>query len=118
MNLLIKKLVLTHEEAQFYTAELVLAVESVHRADYIHRDLKPDNILIDTSGHIKLSDFGLCKHAAMDGLQGTLTRPESVLSNLKEINRNQKKTRRQLAYSHVGTPDYIAPEMLMNKGYN
>ena len=66
MNLLIKRLVLTHEEARFYTAELVLAVESVHRADYIHRDLKPDNILIDSTGHIKLSDFGLCKHAAMN----------------------------------------------------
>jgi serine/threonine kinase 38 len=40
-----------------------LAVDSVHKMNYIHRDLKPDNILIDNKGHIKLSDFGLCKHA-------------------------------------------------------
>lgn len=39
----------------------ILAVESVHKMKYIHRDLKPDNILIAKDGHIKLSDFGLCK---------------------------------------------------------
>ena len=51
------------QETKFYIAELVLAVDSVHKMNYIHRDLKPDNILIDNKGHIKLSDFGLCKHA-------------------------------------------------------
>jgi len=40
-----------------------LAIESVHKHNYIHRDLKPDNILLDKNGHIKLTDFGLCKHA-------------------------------------------------------
>ena len=71
MNLLIKRDVLTEKEAQFYTAECVifniynkkvLAIEMVHNLKFIHRDLKPDNILIDTNGHIKLSDFGLCKN--------------------------------------------------------
>lgn len=61
MNLLIEKDKLTEEEAKFYTAELILAVESIHKLDCIHRDIKPDNILIDKSGHIKLSDFGLAK---------------------------------------------------------
>ena len=39
-----------------------MAIDSVHKLNYIHRDLKPDNILIDRHGHIKLTDFGLCKH--------------------------------------------------------
>ena len=39
----------------------ILAVGSVHKLNYIHRDVKPDNILLDINGHIKLSDFGLCK---------------------------------------------------------
>lgn len=42
-------------------AELVLAIEDMHRINYIHRDIKPDNILIDSEGHLKLTDFGLSK---------------------------------------------------------
>lgn len=45
---------------RFYIAELTCAVESVHKMGFIHRDIKPDNILIDKEGHIKLTDFGLC----------------------------------------------------------
>ena len=61
MNLLIKKDILTEKEAKFYLVELILAVESIHKLNCIHRDIKPDNILIDKNGHIKLSDFGLAK---------------------------------------------------------
>ena len=61
MNLLIKRDTLTEDEAKFYISELILAIESIHKLDCIHRDIKPDNILIDSSGHIKLSDFGLAK---------------------------------------------------------
>ena len=63
MSLLMNKDILTEEEAKFFMAEMILAVDSVHKLNYIHRDLKPDNILIDRNGHIKLSDFGLCKKA-------------------------------------------------------
>ena len=61
MSLLIKKDILTEDESRFYIAELVLAIEAIHKLSCIHRDLKPDNILIDKDGHIKLSDFGLSK---------------------------------------------------------
>lgn len=62
MTLLMERDILSEEESRFYIAETILAVESVHKLNYIHRDLKPDNLLIGRDGHVKLSDFGLCKH--------------------------------------------------------
>lgn len=62
MTLLMEKDILSEEESRFYIAETILAVETVHSLNYIHRDLKPDNLLIGRDGHVKLSDFGLCKH--------------------------------------------------------
>jgi serine/threonine kinase 38 len=108
MNLLIKKNIFREDEARFYAAEMILAVESVHKLNYIHRDLKPDNILIDRNGHIKLSDFGLSKNAEInsDGYQ-------KALEKRIEFRKNRK-----LAYSTVGTPDYIAPEVFSKQGYD
>ncbi len=63
MTLLMRKDILTEEESRFYIAETIMAIESVHALNYIHRDLKPDNVLLDKEGHVKLTDFGLCKHA-------------------------------------------------------
>lgn len=51
---------LTEKSAQFYVAELVLALEAIHSFGYVHRDVKPDNMLISKSGHVKLADFGTC----------------------------------------------------------
>lgn len=63
MTLLMRKDILSEEESRFYAAEMICAIEVIHTLNYIHRDLKPDNILLDKNGHIKLTDFGLCKHA-------------------------------------------------------
>ena len=98
-----------------------MAIESVHKLNYIHRDLKPDNVLIDKNGHIKLSDFGLCKHAEIKPINGdTLLKKQEgapVISKAA-LEKQQVSNRRRLAYSTVGTPDYIAPEVFGQTGYN
>jgi protein-serine/threonine kinase len=59
MTMLIKYDTFSEDVTRFYMAECILAIEAVHKLGFIHRDIKPDNILIDKNGHIKLSDFGL-----------------------------------------------------------
>lgn len=59
MTLLIEEDIMSEEMTKFYVAEIVLAIESVHRIGFAHRDIKPDNILLDAAGHVKLTDFGL-----------------------------------------------------------
>ena len=151
MNLLMKKEILTEDEARFYTAEMILAVDSVHKLNCIHRDLKPDNILIDKNGHIQLSDFGLAKiadktffpltikdsvgpHKIINTPSDSITTVNTnstiktninVNNNISKVNQNQKnknlkkipKKNRLIAYSTVGTPDYIAPEVFSQNGY-
>ena len=57
MTLLMRKDILNEEESRFYGAEMVLAIEDVHRMNYIHRDLKPANIFIDEESNVKLGGF-------------------------------------------------------------
>lgn len=66
MTLLMEKDILPEEQARLYTAEMVLAIEEIHKLKYIHRDIKPDNVLIGADGHIKLSDFGLSRKSEHD----------------------------------------------------
>ncbi|XP_044534997.1 serine/threonine-protein kinase 38-like [Gracilinanus agilis] len=105
MTLLMKKDTLTEEETQFYISETVLAIDAIHQLGFIHRDIKPDNLLLDAKGHVKLSDFGLCtglKKAHRTEFYRNLTHnPPSDFSfqnmNSKRKAETWKKNRRQLA---------------------
>ena len=131
MSLLMARDILPENEAKFYAAEIVLAIESVHKLDCIHRDLKPDNVLIDADGHIKLSDFGLSKKLDVDnrfqneirnfGNNNNLnirgSKNVSYAQQFSQFKSMKSKKRRAFAFSTVGTPDYIAPEVIRQKGY-
>ena len=56
-----KKQIFDENEARFFIAEIILAIEYTHQLNIIYRDMKPENILIGADGHIKLADFGLAK---------------------------------------------------------
>lgn len=127
MTILMRYDILTEAQTRFYIAETAMAIASVHSLDYVHRDLKPDNILLDASGHIKLSDFGLCKafepqqptgflaqyaNQAMDAANSPDTAPIDEPTSKPKYQRDRK-----LAFSTVGTPDYIAPEVFAQSGY-
>jgi len=76
--------------AQFYAAEVLVALEYIHANEYVYRDLKPENVLIDADGHIKLTDFGFCR----------------------------RLLRGERAYTTCGTADYMAPEVMLAQGYD
>lgn len=74
------------EQTKFYAAHIITIFEYLHSKNIIYRDLKPENVLINTNGYLKLADFGFAK--VIDG-----------------------KT-----YTLCGTPEYLAPEIILNKG--
>jgi len=124
MTWLIKKDIFTEEETRFYIAELVLAVASVHKLNYVHRDLKPDNILLGADGHIKMSDFGLSKpfKASPTNYDSKLEKEAMNTKKDHSLSRKQKvatwkKQGRELLWSTVGSNGYISPEVLLKKGY-
>lgn len=77
--------------AAFYAAEIVLALEYIHQLDIVYRDLKPENVLLDARGHVRLTDFGLSKEGITNSSSG--------------------------ANSFCGTPEYLAPEILNRQGH-
>ena len=156
MSLLIKEDTFSEPVTRFFMAEAAQAISSVHALGYIHRDIKPDNMLLDARGHLKLTDLGLCKKV---GEVSPHDEPEVVLERLRaqaqgngkgdwrptgsggsnigssanaatkhrggddvmamsissiddgssKAGTRDAKVRREMAYSTVGTPDYIAP---------
>jgi len=134
MTMLMRFDVFSEDVTRFYMAECILAIEAVHNLGYIHRDIKPDNVLIDIHGHLKLSDFGLSTglHKTTDAeyykrFMEPAKAPNPARNSVQvnpinlTMSREQiatwKANRRKLAYSTVGTPDYIAPEVFMMVGY-
>ena len=78
----------TEEDVKFYLAELALALSHLHSVGIIYRDLKPENVLLDHEGYIKITDFGLSKQGLPTNKEGART------------------------YSYCGTPEYLAPEII------
>nr|XP_043633754.1 probable serine/threonine protein kinase IRE [Erigeron canadensis] len=112
---------LEEDMARLYISELVLALEYLHSLNVIHRDLKPDNLLIGPDGHIKLTDFGLSKVGLINStedLSGSTTIRTAIFQDneVKLESASVNKERRQ-KLSVVGTPDYLAPEILLGMGH-
>lgn len=119
------------EATRFYIAELCEAVASVHHMFFVHRDIKPDNILFGTDGHIKLSDFGLSKRfdkgeeellCFEDADETTTAKPGdsgngSSGATQDDDEAETEPSKRKRFQSIVGSPGYIAPEILLRQEY-
>mmetsp|Transcript_847 Transcript_847/g.1495 ORF Transcript_847/g.1495 Transcript_847/m.1495 type:complete len:637 (+) Transcript_847:166-2076(+) len=93
--------ILTHSESMFFIYNIAMALIHCHNAGYIHRDVKPENCLIDKDGYVKLCDFGMAKR-----LPCTVVLPNGGTEVVR------------LAFTMCGTPEFMAPEFVLSTGYD
>jgi serine/threonine protein kinase len=111
----------SEDHVRFYSAEMLLAVEALHKLGYIHRDLKPDNFLVDKKGHLKLIDFGLSKDLAQQYSSTFTLKINSINVQqraAKTITTGGRTRKNRKTFSVVGSPEYMAIEILEEVGYN
>lgn len=120
--------ILNPRHTRFYISEMFCALDTLHKIGYIHRDLKPENFLIDSTGHIKLTDFGLASGAIskqrvesmkikLDALKDMQV-PYRSVSERQKMYRSLRQSDINYASSVVGSPDYMALEVLQGRSYD
>ncbi|ODQ77863.1 hypothetical protein BABINDRAFT_163240 [Babjeviella inositovora NRRL Y-12698] len=129
-TLLIHTGVLKPPHARFYISEMFASVNALHELGYTHRDLKPENFLVDHNGHIKLTDFGLAAGTVSDDRIESMRIKLNAVKDLQYNPPSQSIRERQELYqkarakdvyyanSTVGSPDYMALEVLERKNYD
>ncbi|BGP24719.1 serine/threonine protein kinase Nrc-2 [Rhodotorula toruloides] len=109
---------LPEEDAKFYAAEVVAALEYLHLMGFIYRDLKPENILLHETGHIMLSDFDLSKQSDPNGFGGAPAAIKLITPNGVPLVDTKSCIADFRTNSFVGTEEYICPEVINGRGHS
>ncbi|KAL0240806.1 hypothetical protein GEMRC1_006042 [Eukaryota sp. GEM-RC1] len=114
---------LPEDTAKYYVAEVILSLEYLHAVGIVHRDVKPDNLLVSEDGHIKMIDFGLSHY----GIETRSEQKPSFSDSDSDIEISQASTHskasdtckaKQRRFSVIGTPEYLAPEIIQGSGHD